>query len=309
LGFDFHYRYYKGINMTDSTDIPVLAIDGGGTRCRFALWDGQSRHVIEAGPANAFTDFDATLACLKSGLQTLSGATKLQQKELFGFPAFVGLAGVTSDTIAGRLRACLPLRHAHYADDRPAALRGALGDQDGMIAHCGTGSFFGAQAGGVYRVAGGWGALLGDEASAQWVGRKALAATLRHADGFGAPSPLTDALSDRFQGSDGILLFARGALPDALGALAPLVTEHAKNEDPAARAILMAGADYIANGLDQMGWTPGLPVCLTGGIGPEYRAYLPTRLQRAVIAPLGVPLDGALALARDQAREVADGYC
>ena len=160
--------------MTDSTTLPVLAIDGGGTRCRFALQRGHARIVTEAGSANASTNFDDAVTCVQYGLRTRAEAAQTNVDTLYGMRAFVGLAGVTGAAVAGRLTAALPLRNARYADDRLAALRGALGRGDGLIAHCGTGSFFGAQINGQARFAGGWGSILGDEASAHWVGRLAL---------------------------------------------------------------------------------------------------------------------------------------
>lgn len=58
--------------MMGSPNIPVLAIDGGGTRCRFALEQPAERVVVETGPANAHTDFNGTVSQLKSGIKSLA---------------------------------------------------------------------------------------------------------------------------------------------------------------------------------------------------------------------------------------------
>ena len=58
----------------------VLAIDGGGTGSRLALERAGGRVVIEAGPANVFTDFDAACANLTTGLHRLAGATGLSRR-------------------------------------------------------------------------------------------------------------------------------------------------------------------------------------------------------------------------------------
>lgn len=294
--------------MLDSADSAVLAIDGGGTRCRIALASDTGTTVIEAGPANAFTDFDGSVQCLLNGLADLSDRAGADFETLCDCPAFVGLAGVMGPETEARLAAALPLTQARYADDRVAALRGALGPRDGVIAHCGTGSFFAAQWKGAARLAGGWGAVLGDEASAQWVGRLALAAALRQVDGFDAPSACLDGLLDQFGGPNGILDFASTAVPETFGSLAPTITHHAADGDPAARMILQSGANHIADGLLQMGWTPGIPICLTGGIGPHYGGLLPPDMQDALADPLGTPLDGAIALAWDLAKEATRGH-
>lgn len=187
----------------------------------------------------------------------------------------------------------------HYADDRLSAARGALGRNDGVIAHCGTSSFFVAQIDGRTRLTGGWGAVLGDEASAQWVGRKALTLVLRYVDGLDQRSALADELLAHFQTADAIVAFARNATPAELGALAPRVTNHALSGDRVAMAILQYGADHIAADLRQMGWTPGLTICLTGGIGPHYAPYLADDMRDDLAQPRGTPLDGAIALAQD----------
>ncbi len=275
----------------------LLAIDGGGTQCRFALQQGAERTVVKGGPANAFTDFDASVACLLDGLRALSEQASIALPALYHTPAFVGLAGVVTSDIAARLQAALPLENARFADDRLSALSGALGGKDGIVAHCGTGSFFAANIGGQTRLAGGWGARLGDEASAQWVGRKALAAVLRATDGFEARTPFVEACLSRFGDPGGILRFAATAAPKDFGALAPEVVEHAEKGDAAAAPIMQAGAAYIADGLNRMGWTPDLSLCLTGGIGPAYARYLSSDHQAALTEPNGTPLDGAIRLA------------
>lgn len=293
--------------MRDSTKSPALAIDGGGTKCRFALQTADTRVVFEAGSANVSTDFTAAVTCIKDGLIALAQAADTQVDTLYDTPAFVGLAGVTGPQMAARLTDALPLQKATYADDRRAALRGALGDGDGLIAHCGTGSFLAAQIDGAEKLTGGWGPILGDEASAQWVGRLAIAKMLRQRDGFLPPSPLTEELMARFQTTAYAVQYAQEASPSDLGSLAPLVTQHAAQGDAVAIAILQAGANHIASDLKQMGWKPGLAICLTGGIAPHYAPYLPDDMTAALREPKGEPLDGAIALAQE--KEMADGRC
>lgn len=295
--------------MTDSADISVLAIDGGGTRCRFALVRGADRLIIEAGSANASTDFDSAVRCLQEGIQILVQRADIKSETLHALPAFVGLAGVTGKALVARLTTGLPLRNARYADDRLAALRGALGRGDGLIAHCGTGSFFAAQIAGTERFAGGWGSVLGDEASAQWIGRTALSRLLHQIDGFVPISPLTEDLRTQFRDAAAVVEFARNANPAAFGALAPLVTAHATQSDPVALQVMRSAAHHIASDLKQMGWTPGLPICLTGGIGPHYAPYLPEQMKPDLAKPLGEPLDGAIALAQERDKEIAHGHC
>lgn len=286
--------------MGDSSKTTVLAIDGGGTRCRIALDDGQTVTTVEAGSANVSTDFDGSVREILGGLERLVQQTG--RADLANLPAFVGLAGVSGPEIADRLRNALPFRTLRIEDDRPAALRGALGDRDGVIAHCGTGSFFAAQSGGRMRFAGGWGHVLGDEASAQWIGKAALRVTLETTDGLYERTQMADRLLADLGGTPGIVKFAGSARPPEFGALARLVTEHADKGDTLAQHVLRLGADHIARIVPQLGWRPGTAVCLTGGIGPQFGPYLPATMQASLTARQGEPLDGALALAREIAR-------
>ena len=290
--------------MDMSAHLSALAVDAGGTRCRIAAATGEGVVSREAGSANVSTDFDGAIAEIRGVLASLAVRLRVSEAELFEVPAFVGMAGVTGPEIADRVRSALPFRRLRVEDDRPAAVRGALGGRSGVVAHCGTGSFFGVQRNDDMRLAGGWGSVLGDEASAQWVGRAALGLTLEAVDGRLRPSALTEMLLSDFGSPAEIVRFAGTARPTDFGALAPRVTELASNGDPVARRIMTDGANEISRSLKLLGWEAGLVLCLTGGIGPQYLPYLPDDLSACASPPEGDPLDGALQLARDFASEV-----
>ncbi|MCA0929074.1 BadF/BadG/BcrA/BcrD ATPase family protein [Ruegeria profundi] len=289
--------------MTESRNNAVLAIDGGGTRCRVACMIDGVVHSVETGAANVSTDFDGALAQIRSGLDQVSDRIGVLGAKMLGFPAYVGLAGVTDKQIAQRLRDALGLTCARVEDDRPAAVRGALGAQDGLIAHCGTGSFLAIQIHGAMRFAGGWGAVLGDEASAQWVGRRALAETLCAVDGTRLETGLTRKLLGELRGTAGIVRFAGTATPAQFGAIAPAVTCAAQTGDTAAVEIMQAGADYLERTARRLGWQTCQAICLTGGIAGHYADYLPDDMRSAIRPPLGEPLTGALALANEVRHE------
>lgn len=283
----------------------ALAIDGGGTRCRFLLLRDEVRHAADGGSANVSTDFEDAVTVLRTGISLLSEMSGVAVDDIAACPAFVGIAGMTGPDMARRLTNALPFANAVYADDRPAALRGALGARDGAIAHCGTGSFLASQIDGHVRLAGGWGSVLGDEASAHWVGRRMLSLTLQCVDGFQPISPLTEAVLARFDDAAGIVAFAGSASPAEIGALAPLVTVGAESGDPIAKRVLQEAATDLANGLTNVGWQAGLAICLTGGIGPHFASLLPEQMQADLRPPEAAPIEGALALALDHAERVA----
>ena len=277
---------------------PVLAIDGGGTRCRFALAFGSERFTHELGAANVFTDFDGAVHCITAGVTRLAEASGFDVASIYRLPAYIGLAGANVEATRAKLEQSLKFTAARFDDDRNAAIRGAFGVSDGFLAHCGTGSFFASQMAGARRIFGGWGPILGDEASGSWLGKKALSTVLEHMDGRKSCHDLAFAVLGELNDSDGILGFAATASPEQFGAFAPYVTKHAKQGDPICRDILREGASLVSLGLDQAGWQPRSPICLTGGLGPEYRAYLPDEKALALVKPLGPPIDGAVALAR-----------
>ncbi len=295
--------------MSRPSDTIVLAADGGGTRCRLAVSDGSAVQCVEVGAANVSTDFDAACAELMHGIAALARRAGLEATQIARAPAYLGLAGITGRALADRLAEKLPFDHVLIEDDRPAALRGALGSKDGFVAHCGTGSFLAVQNGDRRSFAGGWGPVLGDQASAQWVGRRALACTLDFVDALKPASELADSLLSRFDGAAGIVRTASKMSPTEFGALAPVVTQHAKQGDALALSIMEDSAQYLTDQMLAMGWMPGLSICLTGGIGPQYAEFLPAQMQQELADPLGDPLTGAIALAHAFQKETRHERC
>lgn len=277
---------------------PIIAVDGGGTTCRIAYADGVRQLLVETGPANVTSDYDGAIVRLKEGLAKLAAGLDISSELLKQLPTYLGLAGVTGDRVARRIAADLPLEAVRVEDDRHPALAGAHGAADGAVAHCGTGSFLALQSQNVGRFAGGWGPVLGDKASAQWIGRRALALTLDAWDGLAEKTALTEALLNEYGGADGIVAFASDARPHELGQVARLVTAAAASGDGSAACLMRDAASYLLQALEKMGWTQAMPLCLTGGIGPHYAAFLPEYAQNAVVNPKGAPIEGAIFLAR-----------
>ena len=291
--------------MRDSKNHPVIAVDGGGTRCRFAFAHANERIVIETGSANVSTNFDAACSEITRGIEALVMRAGLDWATIASIPAYFGLAGAIDQKITDRLASAMPFTHVRIEDDRTAALRGALGASDGMIAHCGTGSFVAARMNGATRLVGGWGSVLGDPSSAQWVGRRALSRTLDVVDGLRAEADLSNLLLQRHGGAAGIVAWAAAATAVDFGAIARDVTRCAEQGDQLAKGILQDASDAISDILKALGWVPGTTICLTGGIGPHFAPYLPSAMQHDLAAPLGEPLDGAVALAQDFCRDVS----
>lgn len=272
-----------------------LGVDGGGTGCRVALWNAGGTLLARAdgGPANVSSDFDGACGHI---LAAIAEVEAVAGQSVTRAVAHLGLAGVMSPKTGAAVAARMPMVRCRVTDDRPTTIAGALGGADGAVLAVGTGSFVGVQRDGQVRAVGGWGFQVSDNASAAWIGRAGLAATLDAVDGLAPHGAMAQALLQRFGGDpNAIVAFAAVARPVEYGALAPLVL--GAGDDPAALAILGQGAEWLDRALHALDHDDTLPLCLIGGLGPRYRAAL-DRPGRRFVAPKGTALDGALVLAR-----------
>lgn len=282
----------------------LLAVDCGGTTCRFVLiWQGQ--RVEHKGPgANVTTDFDGAMAVLWAGLEAVSAQAGITLLELTDVPTYLGIAGMIGPDRAARVCDAIPLTRLRVQEDRPAAVVGALGLRRGVVVSLGTGSFLARQTAGGMAFVGGHGLVLGDDASGAWLGRGLLSKTLRAAEGMEDATNLTRDVIDTFGGTADIIRYAQAACPADFARLAPMVISAAEAEDPIAVALMQVGAAYIERGLLTLGWRAGEALCLLGGVAGGFSGFLCAESQASLIAPEGRALDGALVLA---ARFAAEG--
>jgi N-acetylglucosamine kinase-like BadF-type ATPase len=232
----------------------VLGIDAGGTKTVCLLADGDGRVRASArGPG-------ANLQSLGE-LEVEKVLHEVMESALAGEPArpsaiCLGIAGVDrphdNAIITGIMR-----RIGHKApvlvvnDALIALVAGAGEDRPGIVLIAGTGSIcYGRDAAGRAARAGGWGYLLGDEGSGWWIGREALSAVLRAADGRGPATLLTGRVLQHFgfgQTSELIYeVYHRDTRRRAVAGLAVVVQRAVDDGDVVARQILAAGADELA---------------------------------------------------------------
>lgn len=275
----------------------VLGVDGGGSGCRAALCDATGRVLGRGtgGPCNVTSDFDQACTSVGTALSGALAEAGLTPDRIAG--GVLGLAGMRYPRQAEAMIARLGLRNCTVTDDRPTMIAGALGDADGAVVALGTGSFVGLVRGGVTGAVGGWGLQLSDQASAAWIGRAGLAATLEAVDGMQDKGAMAEAMLIRWGGdADAIVDFAGTARAVDYGVLAPIVTA-AATCDPAAAAIMRRAARWIDRALVALGHDDTLPVVMTGGMGAAMQPWL-ARDGRVFRDPAGSALDGALLLAR-----------
>jgi glucosamine kinase len=246
-----------------------------------------------AGPANIASDPEGALRNIMAAAWAALAAAGLGEEALSSLYAGLGLAGANSSGSVERLRSALPFARARIETDAVAAVKGALRDEEGIVAAVGTGSVFAVQRGGALRQIGGWGLVLGDEGSGAWIGRALCSAALRAVDGFSEMTPLLSDLLSKHGGPLGLVSFSLLARPAEFAALAPRVVG---SSDPAARAVLDHAEADVAAAVDLLQAGGSLPVVFLGGLGPSYEARL--RGRWPIVPSRGTTLDGALWLAR-----------
>lgn len=275
----------------------LIGVDGGGTHCRFALSIEGRRIECRSGRANPLSDFSAAMASLHEGLAGLSQAAGVSLDELVDVPAYFGLAGVQEEKLAARVARELPLRNVRIDDDRHTAMVGALGDCDGSVIGIGTGSFLGRRADGVDQLIGGWGLILGDEASGAYLGRQLLRRILQVSDGYVQASPLSEEVLGEFGSPQAIVSFAATACPGDFAIYARRVVDAAAAGDGISRTLMADGAAFIETGITRLGWQPGEAVFSIGGLAARYHDFLSHEVASCLEEPKGSALDGALLLA------------
>ncbi len=269
-----------------------LGLDGGGTGCRAAVAtaDGLILGRGTGGPANINSDVEgAAHSIMQAVTAALTGLDVAPDR----LTATLGLAGGAMREAASRLADMLPLGRIQIVNDAVTAARGAIGDQDGILAAIGTGSVFAIQRGGDLRQVGGRGFLMGDEGSGAILGRAALVQAMRAGDGMAPMTPLLSDLFREFGGHQGIIAFGNRARPADFAALAPRLITSA---DPAAQAIMADALRDVRHIIATLQDGAALPVTFIGGLGDTYAARLAD--DWPIRPAQGDGVDGALLMAR-----------
>lgn len=256
----------------------AIGVDGGGTRTRAVALDAEGRVQgwTLAGCGNYQTLGDADLIGLVDGL-----LARLPEAAVSGRSLCLALAG------AGRLaeqEAVVRLATARgwaavfrVISDGRAALEGAHGGAEGLIAISGTGSMvLGKNAAGREARAGGHGPLLGDQGSGYALGLGALRAVFQARDGWGPPTCLErDLLAALEQpGWDEVVpAVYRGSVGrDRIAALAPCVFAAARGGDRVARGLIETAGHALGNQVAAVGERLGLgPAAVLAGVGGVFR--------------------------------------
>ena len=295
--------------MIDSSQTLLIGVDGGGTGCRVAigtLADGILARA-DGGRANVASDPDLAIKNVVAAVAAAAAMCGIPSERLKSATAHLGLAGVMTPQDAQKVAAALPYNEVTVTDDRPTALNGALGGQDGFLLSVGTGTIAAACTSGNYRSVGGWGFHLSDQASGSWMGQECLRHVLLCHDGLAGHTELTRTLLAKFENDPNkIVAFSMTAKPGDYGTFAPDIVQAAGAKDPIGLTIMHAGSDHLKRCLDVLGFKVGDALCLTGGVGPFYADYLPADVTAGLLARKGNALDGAFDFARINATKNAE---
>jgi glucosamine kinase len=299
--------------------VVVIGIDAGGTKTVCRLADAEGRALAEARGPGANLQNAGELEVERVLHQVITEVTRDAPE----WPAAVclGIAGVDRAGDATVVRTILlriaPRSRVVVVNDALVALEAGVPGGPGVVLIAGTGSIaYGRNAEGWAARAGGWGYLLGDEGSGYWLGRQALRAVVRSADGRGPHTLLTARVLAHFgigRTQDLVREIYNGSFaPATVAAIASQVEGAASDGDAIALHLIETGASELGlaalSVCGQLKLSRG-PVVLAGGMftaAPRLRqrvvAHLTGRWPGMVVTPLqGQPVAGAVSLALAEA--------
>lgn len=232
--------------------MPVLGIDVGGTKTVCLLSDDDAR-VLALGREEGANLQGAGELALEKVLHLVMEST-LAGTGVIPSAICLGIAGVDRAADEAVVRSIMG-RIGYKArilvvNDALIALEAGVGAAPGIVIVSGTGSIaYGRDADGQASRAGGWGYVLGDEGSGYWIGRLALRAVVRHADGRGRVTSLTPRLLHHFGVAKAAELinkvYHEELAPRSIASLARYVQQSRDEGDLVAAGILNRAADEL----------------------------------------------------------------
>ncbi len=258
----------------------VLAVDGGRSHLRAALWDSEGRELARLEGEGIPTDLrslEALLARLRELPRNLACQAGVDPGRIRA--GALGLAGFGRESdcraLAARLRETHPEIEWLVESDAAQTLRAAQPEGPVAIVILGTGSAFFARdgVGKIHRV-GGWGPLLEDYGGGFEIGRQAILSTFRAQDGAIAPTGLHTDLLERAACREAPELlpqiYSEPLDPPWWASFAPLVLERAGEGDADAATIVRAQTDRVGENLAVLLRKAELPrasaIYFTGGL-------------------------------------------
>lgn len=317
------------------SDAQILVVDAGATKTSAVLvqvGSGENVEVIASvrtGPANPVSvGWETAVQNLWQACEeVLRGFRSEQSSKPKVHYAVLAIAGTGKEETRSRLAqwfAGLGIAESFcILPDVALLVAGVSNEGVGIALVAGTGSAsWGINSTGQVARTGGWGFFLDDLGSAYWMGRKALEATVRVADGRDPESQLLPQILQHLglgRVEDLIPLSPRFAKEPALVAqLAPIVLECSSEGDLTALGILEQARNYLVELVRctawKLGWgSGGFPLAVGGGLLENFeklRGMALERLQAIGCPPAAMTLVDPLAAAIRFVRQalVEDGW-
>ena len=226
-----------------------LGIDGGGTKTDCAVGDEHSVLGRATGASSKLARVGEERARdhLRSTIEQACAAAGVKPADLRR--TCIGIAGAANPETAAavrRLLAEMVKGEIEVVGDMVIALEAAFDGEAGVIVIAGTGSIaYGRNQRGETARAGGWGPVVSDEGSGDWIGRAAVSLALRAHDSGRSTRFMPSIMNTWHLATyDDVVRYANSNPPPDFAALFPHVLAEAGNGDDLAIGILLrAGAE------------------------------------------------------------------
>ena len=277
--------------LSNNTSTYLIAIDGGGTKTEFILFDKEGhvkKSLLLPGSNPNDIGIDGSIDLISDGIDKLTAHHSVSA-------VFAGIAGVTTGSHRLDLQKALANKYGiPFFVDTDAVNALALGNTPENTASviCGTGSCVFVRKNYQLTRLGGWGYLFDRAGSAYDVGNDAIRHALAVHDGLEAPSSLSALVTEKAGGDiwKGLSAIYELGRPH-VATFAPLVVQAAEQGDSVALAILEANAERLASLLRLAVSLHGAPkefVC-TGGFFKN-TVFLDTVERMAEVSLISPPL-------------------
>jgi N-acetylglucosamine kinase-like BadF-type ATPase len=300
----------------------VLGIDAGGTKTVGLLADERGTILSVGRGPGANLQSAGELDVEKVLHQVMEAALGARTPR----PSVIclGIAGVDREEDARVVRSIMrrisPDARVVVVNDALVALVAGAGDAPGIVVLSGTGSIaYGRNARGAAARAGGWGHVIGDEGSGYWIGRRALTAVVREADGRGPRTRLTEDVLRHFGVAHTAALvhvvYHRDVPQSRVATLGAVVQKARDAGDAVATEILNRAAEELTLAAASVAARLAMrgdefPFILAGGVfrsapslATDLERRLPEVAPRSIVRVLTAePAMGAVALALEEAR-------
>ncbi|MCU1284573.1 MAG: ATPase BadF/BadG/BcrA/BcrD type [Acidobacteriales bacterium] len=295
-----------------------LGIDAGGSKTECAVAD---EHDVLARFTGATCKIqrvgvETATATLRSVVQSALSAATIPATDIDR--ACIGISGASQRSVVDwskQTLASLIPGQITVVGDNVIAHESAFHGGAGVLLIAGTGSIaYGRNEKGEVARAGGWGPVVSDEGSGDWIGRTAINAALRSLD-RGQRSALVATVLEAWKASsyDDIVRLSNGSPPPDFAALFPRVLAAADGGDASALEVLNAAGTELARlalAVMQKLWpddkSAPVQVAAAGGVltnSPQireavHRGMRAERPRAAIGNQIVDPIIGALYLAR-----------